>query len=263
MSPRGKNKTDEFADIEPRLVEAEEEPVYTAIFNHSPFALSLTKMPGGRLVNVNTAFLKLFGFTREQVIGKTSSELAITDAESRAAIAAELQKSGAVYDFECTRHSNSGEVLFLALSLDWVDLKGAKYILTTIRDITAQKQAEQALATLSVEAQTSRQRLQAVMESLPAGVCLLDEKGGNIQAKRAFERVWGNSRPPVDGVNDYPAYKAWWADSGKPVQPEEWASARAVQQGETVTGQVMKIQRFDGSYADLPATFKRSDQGGH
>ena len=249
MSPRGKNKTDEFADIEPRLVEAEEEPVYTAIFNHSPFALSLTKMPGGRLVNVNNAFLKLFGFTREQVIGKTSSELAITDAESRAAIAAELQKSGAVYDFECTRHSNSGEVLFLAFSLDWVDLKGAKYILTTIRDITAQKQAEQALATLSVEAQTSRQRLQAVMESLPAGVCLLDEKGGNIQANRAFERVWGNPRPPVDGVNDYPAYKAWWADSGKPVQPEEWASARAVQQGETVTGQVMKIQRFDGSYA--------------
>ena len=41
-------------------------------------------------------------------------------------------------------------------------------------------------------------------------------------------------------------YKAWWLDTGKQVQPEEWASAQAVQQGKTVIGQLMEIERFDG-----------------
>jgi signal transduction histidine kinase/ActR/RegA family two-component response regulator len=49
-------------------------------------------------------------------------------------------------------------------------------------------------------------------------------------------------------VHDYHDYKAWWAETGVPVQPEEWASARAVQKGESVLGQIFKIQRFDGSY---------------
>ena len=36
---------------------------------------------------------------------------------------------------------------------------------------------------------------------------------------------------------------------GERVKPEEWASARAVQRGETVTGQLLQIERFDGSRA--------------
>ena len=44
-------------------------------------------------------------------------------------------------------------------------------------------------------------------------------------------------------------YKAWWADSGKPVQPEDWAAAHAVQKGETVVNQEMQIERFDGARA--------------
>jgi PAS domain S-box-containing protein len=38
-------------------------------------------------------------------------------------------------------------------------------------------------------------------------------------------------------------------DTGKPVEPDEWASARAAQKGETVINQEMQIQRFDGSRA--------------
>ena len=64
-----------------------------------------------------------------------------------------------------------------------------------------------------------------------------------------FEQVWGEQRPETRSVDDYDKYKAWWIDSGRQVQPDEWASARAVQKGETVTGQMMKIERFDGTMA--------------
>ena len=225
------------------------EQLYAAIFDKSPFALSLTRMPEGVLVAVNDAFLTLFGYSRDELIGKTSPDLGINDAGSRAQVAETLKQFGFVRDFDSVRQTKSGEDRLLSLNLDWVSIAGDKFVLTTIRDITAQKQAEQALVASRLEAENDRKRLLAVMEALPVGVAILDAQGGNIQGNHAFDQVWGGPLPSVSDVGDYAAFKAWWADSGKPVQPEEWASAQAVQKGVSVTGQVMKIQRFDGSFA--------------
>jgi PAS domain S-box-containing protein len=225
------------------------EQLYTAIFDHSPYALSLTKMPEGTLVSVNEAFLKLFGFSRQAVIGKTSVELEISDAASRTMVAEEFQKYGAVHELECTRKKKNGELLTLSISLSWINLGGEKYVITTIRDLTDTKLAEQALEATHLQADSGRKRLQAVMEALPVGVAILDAHGGNLEANHAFELVWGGPRPQVSSVEDYTIFKAWWADSDQPVKPEEWASAQAVQKGLTVTGQVMKIQKFNGTFA--------------
>jgi PAS domain S-box-containing protein len=225
-----------------------DESAYTAIFDRSPFALSLTRMPQGILVSANDAFLKLFGFTRDEVIGKTSTELEIADAASRAIISNELKKSGFVHNFETIRQTKAGSNLVLSLNLDWIELQGEKFILTTIRDITAQKQALQSLTSTNLEVDQERQRLSAVMEALPIGVAILDARGGNIQGNRAFYQVWGDPQPAIDGVSEYKAHKAWWLDSGRLVEPQEWASAQAIQKGETVTGQLLKIQRFDGTF---------------
>ena len=48
-------------------------------------------------------------------------------------------------------------------------------------------------------------------------------------------------------MNDYVEFKAWDLDTGEPLSPEKWAAAQAVRKGETVTGQLLEIQRFDGS----------------
>ena len=58
-------------------------------------------------------------------------------------------------------------------------------------------------------------------------------------------QIWG-PRPITHEVDDYAQYQAWWADSGKPVEVHEWASAQAVEKGESVYGQMLEIQRFDG-----------------
>jgi signal transduction histidine kinase/CheY-like chemotaxis protein len=50
-------------------------------------------------------------------------------------------------------------------------------------------------------------------------------------------------------VCDYASYSARWTASGEPIQPEEWASARAIQRGETVVNQELQIWRFDGTQA--------------
>lgn len=116
-------------------------------------------------------------------------------------------------------------------------------------EITERKRAHRQADAARAEAVAEKRRLEAVMEALPVGVAIIDAKGGTIRANREFERVWGGPRPVTHSVEDYVVYKAWWADSGKQVQPEQWASARAVRWGETVVGQFMEIERFDGRRA--------------
>ncbi len=122
-------------------------------------------------------------------------------------------------------------------------------------DITERKQAEKSLllqsaelATAHDEAEHEKQRLEAVMEALPIGVAILDAHGGNIRSNSAFKLIWGGP-PATHSVEDYSAYKAWWTDTGKPVEPDEWASAIALRKGETTAGQLMRILKFDGAEA--------------
>jgi len=119
----------------------------------------------------------------------------------------------------------------------------------SLRYAIERKRGEQITETARREAETERNRLLAVMEALPIGMAIIDARGGNMRSNLAFEQIWGGARPDVREVADYSAFKAWWLDSGQAVRPEEWASALAVQKGETVVGQLMEIERFDGKRA--------------
>lgn len=118
----------------------------------------------------------------------------------------------------------------------------------TTQDITERRQVERALDAARVQALEEKNRIQAMMNALPVGVAILDERGGTILSNAMFDEIWGGP-PPVKEVNDYTAYTAWWVDTGLAVEPQEWASAVAVSRGEAVLGQLLRIERFDGTKA--------------
>jgi PAS domain S-box-containing protein len=118
-------------------------------------------------------------------------------------------------------------------------------------EVTERKRAEQEREQLRLDAENEKRRLEAVMDALPVGVAVTDLRGGNVRSNRAYEQLWGSPRPKAESVDDYAAYKAWWSETGKPVAPEEWASAQAVEKGQAVIGQMLEIQRFDGSRASV------------
>ena len=110
--------------------------------------------------------------------------------------------------------------------------------LSSGEDITARRQAEEAL-------ETERARLQAVLDSLPVAVWIADREGTVIQTNKAVESIWGKPNPPY-GLEEYHAYKGWFADTGELIEPENWALARAVFKGEVSRGEVIDIERFNG-----------------
>jgi PAS domain S-box-containing protein len=121
---------------------SESEQRYATIFQMSPFAIALTKMPGTVTVDVNEAFLELFEHRREDVLGRTSVDLGISDPGAQAQVRAELLARGAVRDFECVRIARSGARRTLSLNVGWVQISGERYLLTEAIDITERKEGE-------------------------------------------------------------------------------------------------------------------------
>ena len=168
-----------------------------------------------------------------------------------------------VFDFPFT--DSEGAPFILEMGIDCTEIKLAEAALREVNETLERRVTERTaeLEAARAEAETGRRLLESVMESLPVGVAITDSLGGNIQANQAFDELWGGARPPAHSVDDYAAYRAWWTETGKPVLPEEWASARAVREGETVKEQLLEIERSDGSHAFvLNSASPVSDAGG-
>ena len=116
-------------------------------------------------------------------------------------------------------------------------------------DITKRKKAEKALESARAEAVSEQNLLMAVMESLPVGVAIVDAVGGRVRQNRKYQEIWRGPSSEAKIPEHSPTCRAWWAETGIPVKPEEWASARAIRDSETIVGQLMEIECFDGSRA--------------
>jgi PAS domain S-box-containing protein len=134
---------------------------FSTLFHAAPFAMALATAPDGVLYDVNQAWLDLAGFTRKQeVIGKSGVELElIREAEQRERILDEFRQHGSVRNAEIATCTRAGAQLALLVNLDWVDIGGRKFILSSMQDITERKRAEAAL-------QESQSRLVAELAAM-------------------------------------------------------------------------------------------------
>jgi PAS domain S-box-containing protein len=221
------------------------------IIETSPVAIGFGDSTG-KIFEANEAFYRLTGYPREEIQARqlgwdrlTAPEYAEIDRQIMATLAA--TGSAGPYEKEYIRKDGSRVPLLLSVS----KFPERDEHIAFIVDITERKQTEQERERLRIEAENERRRLEAMMEALPVGVAVTDAQGGNIKANKTFEQLWGSPLPSAVSVSDYAAYRAWWSETGKPVAPEEWAAAQAVQKGKTVVGQLLDIERFDGSRASV------------
>jgi PAS domain S-box-containing protein len=122
----------------------ESERRFSVMFDKAAFAIALTRLPDGFIVDVNQAWMKLYGFNREEVIGKTSLELGINrDLTERKTLFAEIKRHGSVRNREMTFHTKAGAARLISCNMDVVAFGGNEYLLSTMHDVTELRRAEE------------------------------------------------------------------------------------------------------------------------
>ena len=119
---------------------------FSAIFHGSPVALALARLKDSRLIDVNDAWEKMTGFTREEVIGQTSRELKIiVNPPHREEIIRTLREPDAERSFEVQIRHKSGRIINALMSAKRIEMAGEPVVLSLAQDITIRRQEEEAL----------------------------------------------------------------------------------------------------------------------
>jgi PAS domain S-box-containing protein len=122
------------------------ERLFSTIFDVSPDPISLTTLTEGRFVYVNDAYLRTWGWRREEVIGHTAEEIGFwLDSESRERMVAALRRDGFVRDLETKVCRPDGEVREFRYSVEVIHFENEDLVLGMGRDVTVISRAAEEL----------------------------------------------------------------------------------------------------------------------
>ncbi|RHX78128.1 PAS domain-containing sensor histidine kinase [Leptospira yasudae] len=117
--------------------------IYSKVFTLSPIATSISTADEGKYLEVNDSFLKLFGYTREEVIGKTSLELKVwPDPNERRKYLEKMIRQGIVVDEEVILQGKNGKVVHSECYSAFAEINGKLCAINLVKDLSEKKEAE-------------------------------------------------------------------------------------------------------------------------
>jgi len=167
------------------------EEKFRLAFFTSPDSININRMADGIYLEINDGFTKIMGYSREEVIGKSSLDLNIwKEAKDRDRLVSGLKKEGVVENLEAAFQGKDGQIRFGLMSARILTLGNEEVILSVTRDMTARKQME-----------ADRERLLAAIEQVAESVVVTDREGNIEYVNPAFEKITGYSRQELIGKN--------------------------------------------------------------
>ncbi|MGH9375202.1 MAG: ATP-binding protein [Terriglobia bacterium] len=121
--------------------------LFTKVFQASPAAISIATCRDGRYLEVNDSFLRMLGYSRDEVIGRPAAELSVwVSAQGREKLIRMLDTKGTVRGEQFRLRTKAGVIRDVMISAEQICVRGETYILAVTQDITEARRAAQALA---------------------------------------------------------------------------------------------------------------------
>jgi len=131
-----------------------QEGILASAFKASPFAMVLSRLADGTILEVNEAFGELTGYSRDEVIGRTSRDLGIWGHwEDREALITELRSGGGVDRREVEFRGRAGDPIFGMVSMETLRSNGEEYMVTSVVDVSERKRMEDEVRELAIRDQ--------------------------------------------------------------------------------------------------------------
>jgi PAS domain S-box-containing protein/putative nucleotidyltransferase with HDIG domain len=122
------------------------EEKFKLAFQNSPNAMSLSRLRDGRYEDVNDAYANGLGYERDELIGRTSSDINLwVDTADRDAIIRKIMENGKVADHELRYRHRNGDIRWGITSASIIQIGQESYLLTQNQDITEKILIEKAL----------------------------------------------------------------------------------------------------------------------
>lgn len=201
------------------------EEKYMALFEKSAVPASLTKMPEGVFVDVNEAFQAMFGYTRQEVIGKTSIGIGITLPQECARAYTDLRQRGGIQGSERHLRTKTGGKRNCLINVNQVQIGGQDFVITSFHDITEHKRAEEELRESEIRERARANELAAVLEAVPAIVWIAHDPEskyitGSLAAAEFLRMPLDANLSQTAPPDERPRHFTVWKD-GKETKPNE------------------------------------------
>jgi PAS domain S-box-containing protein len=118
---------------------------FAKAFGSNPDGIAISTRSEGRILEVNDAYVRMMGYERVELLGKTVGELGIWDPQEREKVLAKLAQERSIRDYETQFHIKGGKTIQVQISLEEIQVQQEPCLLTTIRDITEGRLMERRL----------------------------------------------------------------------------------------------------------------------
>jgi len=122
---------------------------FSKAFNGSPYPMAISTIEDGRFIDVNNSFLRATGYSRQEVIGNSATDLHLyMDPLDRANMLQAVMEQGSVRNMEIELCNKAGEISLCLLSVEMIELGGRQCLLVIGNDVTESRKMEKEMARL-------------------------------------------------------------------------------------------------------------------
>ena len=171
----------------------ESEALFRSAFRASPDAVNINRLKDGEYVDINDGFTQLTGYSREEVIGRSSLAVNVWhDPKDREELVRRLAADGQVDNLEARFRMKDGRVNTGLMSATLIQLRGEPHILSITRNIEKRKQIERQL-------KESEERFRLAFDNAIVGRAIIALDTTILQANASVARILGMDRRELEG----------------------------------------------------------------
>lgn len=160
-------------------------------FNASPDPTVISTFDDGTIVEINNSFLYVTGFSREEVIGKTSQELNLcVYPDTFMQAYKKTIEQGFIHNHEIYIRTKTGKQRFGLFSTDIISVDRERYLIGIFHDLTRRKEAEDAL-------RESSRLMNSVFDSIQDHLSVIDTEFNIIRINSKVKQLF--SHLPLEG----------------------------------------------------------------
>lgn len=220
------------------------EEMFAKVFKSSPAPMVISEIETGRYIDVNDQYLKMLGYTRDEILTRSSKDLGIwAEPGVRDRMITRLKGENSFREIPANFYTKSREMRMTLWSAEKITLDGRDRMLSLYYDYTERCRMEKELL-------RTQGLLEAALSQSPSGILIADAPSVSIRfANAAALEIRGPTSQPLTGLEMKEQARRWQSfmiDGITPYPPEKLPLSRAILEGVTSKNVQIIIRRDDG-----------------